>query len=114
MLLMTIHLFQFRSARVVLSLFVVLVLVCYFPKVTCDPFCALLACFEGVQVETRSEIDIFVFLNGCRGGLIDHVRQATRPLVLYWQRHLHKRLYATGILASTSFYWPTGFMWSLR
>ena len=39
MLLMTIHFFQFRSARVVLSLFVVLVLECYFPKVTCDPFC---------------------------------------------------------------------------
>ena len=32
----------------------------------CDPFRALHACFEGVQVETvMSEIDIFVSLNGC-------------------------------------------------
>ena len=53
---MIIHLFQFRSASVVLSPLGVLILACYWPKVTSDPICTLLACLQNSVVDSLASL----------------------------------------------------------
>ena len=62
----------------------------------CDPFCALQACYEGVQVETvMSEIDIFVSSTGII--TLDHIKKFRNSTFVgqhrtLWQRDRRRRV----------------------
>ena len=60
----------------------------------CDSFCALQACFEGVQIETVSEIDIFVSSKSTI--TLDHMKKLKNNTFVGNTRHFDNEIDLAG------------------